>query len=490
MRPFFILWSWWRKGYVHNTLFAGMVAGFLIYIFLRITTIPVTHDEAGTILSFSRQSLWDILTYKDPIPNNHILNTLLIKGSTTVFGLAEWACRWPNFLAGLLYIGCGFLLLRRLNGKHSFKSLAGIILLLGNPYLLEFFGLARGYGLSVGLMMTSLYFIIRGKEKDQLYSLAFAALSVYANLTLLNYFIPLFLLVIVLKRQDSLKAYLGSVLPALIISFILIALLVLPVIKMLKTDQFRFWGQKGFFADTFQPLLESSLMGESYFGKMTGTVFTWFILLACLLLAISAVWTVWRHRIKALHQARFQLLFLFFGTLLYNILQHLIVGVPYLNARTALFYYPLFSLALFAELGNDDKYARFKNVLLLVLTGFSIWHMTRTWNLHSSREWWFDGDNKKVMAWIAADRIGNKNEKASLKCNWLFQPSLTYYVKTRYPEQIDLPPYSHTIDTSELVDYYYITSDDRSPWFETNYTVAQSYAWGSRFLMKKKQLHE
>ncbi len=490
MRPFFILWSWWRKGYIHNTLFVGMATGFLTYLLLRITKIPITHDEAGTILNFSRQPLWDILTYKDPIPNNHILNTLFIKWSTAVFGLAEWACRWPNFIAGFLYIGSGFLLLRHLAGKHSFKSLAGIIVLLGNPYLLEFFGLARGYGLSVGLMMTSLYFVIRGKEKDQLYCLVFAALAVYANLTLLNYFIPLFVLVILLKRKDSLKAYLRSALPALFISFILSALLALPVIKMLKTDQFRFWGNNGFFADTFQPLLLSSLMGESYFGKMTGTVITWIILFACLVMAISAVRMVWRRRFKALHQPRFQLLFLFFGTLLYNILQHLIIGVPYLNARTALFYYPLFSLALFAELVEEDKYVRFKNRVLVVLTCFSIWHMTRTWNLHSSREWWFDGDNKKVMAWIVADRTGKKNGKAGLKCNWLFQPSLTYYVKTRYPEQIDLPPYSQTIDTSELVDYYYITSDDRSPWFETNYTVAQSFAWDSRFLMKKKQLDD
>ncbi len=490
MRPFFILWSRWRKGYIHNALFAGMTAGFLVYLILRITKIPITHDEAGTILNFSTQPLWDIITYRDPIPNNHILNTLLIKWSTAIFGSAEWACRCPNFMAGALYMVTGYLLLRLLNGKHSFKSLAGIILLLGNPYLLEFFSLARGYGLSLGLMMASLWFLIRGKEKDHLYCLLFAALAVYANLTLLNYYIPLLVLVFILKRKDSLKAVVRSALPALVITLILIALLGLPVMKMLQTDQFRFWGNQGFFADTFQPLLQSSLMGESYFGKATGTVFTGLILFVCLFLLASAIRILMVHRFKALKLPRFQFLFLFFGTLLYNILQHIFIGVPYLNARTALFFYPLFSLALFGVMAEDDKWIKVKQMLLVVLTGFSIWHLTRTWNLHSSREWWFDGDNKKVMAWIASDIAGRKDIKASLKCNWLFQPSLTYYVKTRYMDEIDLPPYNQTMDTSALVDYYYITSDDKSPWFEKNYTVAQSFAWDSRFLMKKKQMSE
>jgi len=490
MRPFFILWSSWRKGKVHNGLFAALAAFTLAYLFLRMVRIPITHDEAGTILNFAQQPLWDILTYKDPIPNNHIFNTLLVKGSHAVFGLAEWACRWPNLMAGALYILYGFLLLRLLTGIHNFKSIAGIILLLGNPYLLEFFALARGYGLSVGLMMASLYYIQRGKLRDHWFSLGFAALAVYANLTLLNYFIPLLTLVLFLRWKDSLKDYLRSILPALVISLVLTGLLALPVIRMIGTDQFRFWGTKGFMADTLEPLLRSSLMGEAYFGTWTGTLFTVILVVSGILLFLYAIRMLWKRRFKAMHQPRFQLLFLFFGTLFYNILQHHIAGVPYLNARTALFFYPLYCLALLAILTEEKGFPRVKSALIVVLTGFSIWHMSRTWNLHSSREWWFDGDNRKVMEWIASDTAGRPDDKASLKCNWLFQPSLTYYVKTRYADVTGLPPYNKTIDTSELVDYYYITSDDRNAWFDRHYVVAQSFAWDSRFLMKKKPLKE
>ena len=48
------------------------------------------------------------------------------------------------------------------------------------------------------------------------------------------------------------------------------------------------------------------------------------------------------------------------------------------------------------------------------------------------------------------------------------------------------PPYLKTIDTSELADYYYITSDDLNDWFRNNYIIDTSFAWNTRYLMKKK----
>ena len=71
----------------------------------------------------------------------------------------------------------------------------GFIMLNFNPYLLDFFSLGRGYGLSVSLMMVSLYFaysFIRSKKLFELFcAFFFAVFSALTIYTLLNYFLAL-----------------------------------------------------------------------------------------------------------------------------------------------------------------------------------------------------------------------------------------------------------------------------------------------------------
>lgn len=53
---------------------------FFLFFFIikKALFIPVTHDEVSTISYFAKLNVWAIISYQDPIPNNHILNTLLI----------------------------------------------------------------------------------------------------------------------------------------------------------------------------------------------------------------------------------------------------------------------------------------------------------------------------------------------------------------------------------------------------------------------------
>lgn len=65
---------------MNKELKAYILLGLLlcIYVIAEAYLMPLTHDELSTI-GFSRQAISNIITYKDPIPNNHILNTLLLK---------------------------------------------------------------------------------------------------------------------------------------------------------------------------------------------------------------------------------------------------------------------------------------------------------------------------------------------------------------------------------------------------------------------------
>lgn len=467
-----------------------LLLGYGIYLFFRITLIPITHDEAGTILNFSTQPVWDIVTFKDPVPNNHIFHTLLVKALTTVFGYDEFICRLPNFIGGLIYWIFGFLLLRKINKGHLAWVLAGLVFLLGNPYLIEFFGLARGYGLSIAWMMVSIYLLMQGGHRYLYLSLLVAGLGVYTNLTTLNFFIPLCVLIftMLLDQKETRKP--GLIIP-IVIFILVIASVGLPVSKMVSTDQFQFWGSNGFYSDTFLGLLRSSLMGKKYFGAATFEIFQALIIIVSLLVGYGTLRIVKRNRKKALHIPAFQLGFLFFATLIYNIAQNMIFKIPFLNARTALLFYPLFVLASYSMFLKLNKPVSWKISLIVPILGIALWHIKTCFNMNSTYEWWFDADNKKVMQAIsAAPKPEKPNEKISLKCNWLFQPSLTYYTKIDYSEVVAEPPYNKSIDTSEIVDYYYITSEDRNDWFERNYSVYQAYAWDSRFLMKKNKPYQ
>ena len=178
-----------------------VILACFIYILVRTIQIPVTHDEAGTILNFSTQSVWNIISYKDPIPNNHLLNTLLIKFSTGLFGMNELSCRLPNVLGGVLYLLVSFKL-SFLLFRSPVLRLSLLRLMIANPFVIEFFALARGYGLSVGFMLVSIYFLLQRKEKKLYTSLLFAAAAVYTNITQLNYLAPLIIIILYLAIKQ------------------------------------------------------------------------------------------------------------------------------------------------------------------------------------------------------------------------------------------------------------------------------------------------
>ena len=475
-----------RKGLLKGSPFLfseivqfALTGACLVYILLRAIKIPITHDEAGTIINFSTQSIWNIISYRDPIPNNHILNTLLIKLSTNLFGFNELSCRLPNIVAGLIFLlatyKLGFILFEKPLIRLSFQ-----IIMIANPFVIEFFALARGYGLSIGLMMLSIYFLLHKTERRTLLALIFAALATYANITQLNYIVPLLaiLLFISIKHLFFTKSF---VLKLLSILFVMCGLLVIPILKMIRTDQFSYWGNSGFWNETFLPLLKSSIQGEGYFSEMTLPVFI-VIIVVSLSYSFFNLVNKWFNNENRVSDA-WILNLIFFGAVFYNVAQHFLVGIPYLNARTAIFLYPLFVLAVSSNvqrthLNNYNKLM----ILYLVFGCFALVHISRTYNLHSSYEWWYDGDNKRVIYRLESAQA---KRPVSFKCNWLFQPSLTYYIKAGRNGHIVPPPYQKTIDTSELVDYYYITSDDMNDWFRKNYVVDTSFAWNSRYLMKK-----
>ena len=118
---------------------------------------PMWYDESYSFLHFVRPG-WPLL-FDYPLPNNHVLHTLLVKLSTLVWGEHPVSLRLPAFLAGVASIPLTFILCRKLGQKRSgFVAAMGMSVA---PYLVLYSCMARGYSLvvclSLALALSALY---------------------------------------------------------------------------------------------------------------------------------------------------------------------------------------------------------------------------------------------------------------------------------------------------------------------------------------------
>ena len=100
------------KSWAAAHLLVGTVgAGLLAYTAYRAHALSFTHDESLSYLFHASRSYWSVLNEADTA-NNHLLNTLAMKASASLFGTDPLALRLPNLLAHAAYLGFSWLWLR------------------------------------------------------------------------------------------------------------------------------------------------------------------------------------------------------------------------------------------------------------------------------------------------------------------------------------------------------------------------------------------
>jgi hypothetical protein len=111
---------------------------------------PMRYDEAYTFLNFVKGDFFDHFYY--PLPNNHVLHTLLVRMSVGLLGNHPVAIRLPAVLAGLLAIPLTFCVSRSLGGNCRSGYFAAALVAVF-PYLILYDTMARGYSLLVLLSL-------------------------------------------------------------------------------------------------------------------------------------------------------------------------------------------------------------------------------------------------------------------------------------------------------------------------------------------------
>lgn len=446
------------------------------YCAARAALLSMTHDESTTVLMYASQPWGQIMANEPPSANNHILNSLLVK-LFTLGGLHKVLVRLPNLLAGALFLFFACRLVHEEEKRRAWR-VAGLALLAFNPYLLEFFGLARGYGLSLAFLMGSLYFasrFVRGPEMRPLaWSLLLAVPGCYSNLTMLNYFLALWAAIIFfpLIRPGALvrKQWLKANGLALLFAVLLSALLFTPVKASLGAGAFYYGGENGFFADTLGSLARHFVNGRRYFGDNTDLILSW---AAALLLVSAMVWQV-RGRIRGAQAGSGAFFSLILAVMaLGTIAQRAWLDTPFLTGRTALIFYPLMSLVVWSLRREAPARAAWAPAALLAA------NLVANANLVQSQDWWYDRHTESVAGYVAAR--GQEGQHIRFGASWLFTPTIQYYRQAWNIGYFIGPNMDREVPGGKYFDYYYLHRDDTAR-LHPDYVPEKQF--GAYFLMK------
>jgi len=420
-----------RKRYV---VWVMLVLGAIFFsiVLLRAIKIPITHDEAYTYLHYVKQSWLGIILYKPPhIPNNHILNTLLAKLSINIFGLSDFNLRIPNLIGAIIYFRYAAAIARKF--RFPGVQIAAFLILCFQLYFIDFFALARGYGMGIALSLASIFHLYSYRDLNNGHhiwrTLLFAAFAVYANFTFLYSYLALVGLILILYRlegEEQTKSLGVLWRPVGIVTGSLALLIFLPL-KNISGDLF---GADAHFWESSVVDLTWTL---SYMQNFNLAISLSYVIAASLIGGI--IFFARDHFRKASSAGWYfysELLLWILLTAGIQIAQHFILGTEYLVGRTTMVYAPLllcYFLFLFQRFNRLKQGENLQLAFSLILAGVLAFNFQNL-NFKRAVEWPYDAAHKEMLEDMEV-LFASEENPIELGINWLFEPSLNFYRESR-----------------------------------------------------------
>lgn len=475
-----------------NKIIFGIAAFLFAYTAYRAAVLSITWDEAFSYLQFVRHEILFPEKYETMDANNHLLNTWLNIRFVKWFGVSELVLRLPALIAHLLFLFFSYKLVK--NFENKWLVLASFLILNLNPYILDFFSLSRGYALSLGLMLASIYYIYcfinnDYKTKHLLMAIFLGGLATAANFVLLNYFVVSFglLTLFVLynfKLEKNTKKFIFSfVLSATIFSLFL--LFFIPIALKLKDAGALFYGgNKGFWTDTFCTITDRSFyeLGYNYWFQRFAKGFVILIMLA------TAGYIIMRFVQKQISKSVLMLstLALLLGlSALSTIVQHQVLDTLYLLDRTAMFLVVLFNLLLVFFIVEFSKEKKQTTLVSYLAGGFAVFHFVLSFNLHYVLEWKSNADVTQMLSDLKkVVEIPKEKMNVSICIPLSFDQSINYY------RAVDNLTWINTVERSSkanyLFDYLYLEPKDYVAANPDSITVINTYHTTNNIFGKPK----
>ncbi|MGQ0828476.1 MAG: hypothetical protein ACT4ON_08790 [Bacteroidota bacterium] len=437
-----------EKVSINKYLCLSIALLLLTYSSYRSFNLPFTHDESNSYLHGVHHSFMEIVSNNMPLAtaNNHMLNTLFMKFFESLFGSSVFALRLQSLIAHGLFLLFTFLLLKDLRSTLVF--ICGFILLNLNPYLFDFFSLARGYALAIAFMLISLYFLLNfiknnhpNNHKNLWFTLVFGSLAVLANFALFNYFAALLLLI----QLHFLRAFSPGDLswkkyffqknkPVFITILILGVICFEPIRKLIKFNCLYFGGDKGFWQDTVGSLIQKFTYNQNY--QINIPFYIQAIIILFLLFYIGIfIYRFLKKDFSPENDTGFVMLLLLCSMVTVSVTQNLLLGTMFVMERFALFFFPIFMICFiyfFDALHEGNKFVKIGSMAFLILcSSIYSYHFYRTINVTYCDDWRYDADTLHMLQDIEKQIDNKPNNKINLGVSWYFSPTINFYRKTK-----------------------------------------------------------
>lgn len=473
---------------------------FLFYISNRAVKLSMTHDESSTT-NVVDGTYYDVMFAKNMFgtANNHILNSLLLKKSVAVFGWQEWSIRLPNLLCFIIYFIAVVLLMQGIS-QNNFIRLAGVLLFCTPHFIVDYFSLARGYGMAVAFEMMGLYFVIKylqqRKAKHLALSFIMSALAVYANFTWLNMLLAQWVvvnIVLVLEKKEQPVAKLAvnivriNLIPILT-AILLVLLIYKPIGYLSGNNEFK-WGSETWWA-SFQSFIvnlhytHSSFIVDYDSRLLLLKLFVLaFVIAGATLFVQHLLFNRWKQVDSFSKYSLFTAVLILFVLTVSTIAQRHLLNTFYIDGRKALLYMPVL-LVLVVALFNwlYSKYAGLAKSFLSVTVAAAVLHFVGIFNFYSCFEWWYDASSKMAYQSIANDKSDLPKTTA---VNWLYWQSMEFYNKRVYRNNIPLLKKTNELADYDGINYVYVLGDEIRN-IPPVFKPIKRYMW-DRFLLKRDQ---
>lgn len=417
----------------------------LLFVAYKAAITSFTHDESYTYLHYVNLRFLDILNFKNSYTNNHILNTIFMKFSEMTLGTSEFTLRLPNIIAFFVYSTFTYFILK----MHNRVLMLPVFLIMTlNPFLLDFFGLARGYGVSIALMIVCIYYLLKyfdknGKNSDLwIFNLA-ALLSVLANFTLLNFYVAVivtFNIIIIVNSQlkvndqeEKLNLFKKNKVNiiSIIISFLI---LFIPIKRLVNSSVLNYGGNN--LLSTFKSQVYNTYYSNGNPEKYIDII-TYFsisiVVISFLIVLINYMVKNKQFFIQYKGLAIVNLILIII--LLETVVQHYLLHNDYFKGRFGLFLYPLivlnFGFLMYYSLSGKLKYLII--IFCYIIAIPIVMNFYSNANIESYNDWSYDQGTRQMLTELENHIVSNNGRKENIQLgiNWLFEPTVNFYKETK-----------------------------------------------------------
>lgn len=458
----------------------GVFVFLWLYLIIRSFTVFDLHDELVT--------KWSYVIHWFPFPNrgnidanNHFFLSLLAGFFTRIFKSdSMFLLRLGSLLAFPIYFWSIYRLKFLFNQKWNFYAL--LITLSTTAFLIEFFGLARGYGLALAFLVFSLQQMIAyfhsNSTKTLLGSLIGWILTVYASLT----FLPFALIGVGMlglftisksrglrlrfeRRLSGAEAHVVRFIP-IVIALLLLAYFVQYSFLLKELDKLYYGGTEGFFVNTVHTLTRYIWSVEIVWVDVLLVLLTGFILFA----------TIKQYsKSKSLFDSKMIFSLFFFLAIAGIFAQRLILEVNFPEDRTALYLVIFFFGALFLSI---DQLTHKKGFGIFFI-GFSLTFFLLNFNFTHSIAFFQEHLDEELVTLIPKNVKGTPPTTAG---RWNMENELT--------RQLDLPfrMYQGNDRPSDTIVDYMIYYPERRLEISDLYKVIHQDKISGLALLERKKL--